>query len=119
MPLSDFIARLSCRLRLKSSCPACPPAIAEALLDILYHTLLCIRHCPNLRLARVAASHAHNIPALISTYDQQRLRMYWTADRNYLLRTAAEEGENVGGLLEAWNRHAAAIERELSYLCTE
>ncbi|KAF0811364.1 hypothetical protein IGB42_04201 [Andreprevotia sp. IGB-42] len=103
------------RLGLMRSGPHCPPHIERALLDVLYYTLLFIRHCENLRVAQVAASHVHNIPDLISNYSVEKLALRYS-DRNHLIRVAGEERYEIDMVLNAWNDTGIMIEAEIGRL---
>ena len=96
MTFLSFFSKLN--VKKISSCDE----VTDSLLNIVYKTLLFIRHCPNLRVAQIAASHAHNIPALIRGYSAEKLKMYWFNDRAYLERIAIEENIDISLIKEVW-----------------
>ena len=72
----------------------CPPAVADALLDILRHGLLRARaagwsgdaeRCP------AEADHLHNLPALLQDFAPERLQYYWDAERPAFMSQLSSE----------------------------
>lgn len=73
----------------------CPPAVADAILDILRHGLLRVRAAgwsgDGDRCA-AEADHIHNLPDLLRDYSPERLRYYWDAERPaFMSHLSAEE----------------------------
>src|SRR5947208_2645496 len=91
-------------------CP--PPEIAEILCEILRVGLLRIRAlgCDrNPERCAIEADHLHNLPALIASFDPDRLAYYWDAEREAFLRHSKPEDTSVfEALWKALGRHMAS-----------
>ena len=111
--IKDFLLKLARRDRLERTFSTCPPGIADALLEILYYTMLEIRQCDNLEVARIAASHAHNVPDLIRKYSSEKLQVYWETDRPFLERSAKKNNCSICSVESAWRNTEAIIKKHL------
>lgn len=78
------------------------------------NTMLLIRHCQNLEVAQIAASHAHNLPNLIRFYSKEKLSIYWQEDKKFLERIAHQNNCPIGILETCWNTIESTINDELT-----
>lgn len=99
--------------RLKSSF-VCPPQINKVILEILMDTMLYIRQSKIPDLAKVAASHAHNLPNLIRDFSVMKLRLYWEDDRAFLRKRCQELNGEISILESMWKEHEPLIAKYLN-----
>jgi hypothetical protein len=92
----------------------CPDTLRLALHELLYHTLLRIRlDCSDSKLVFVHADHVHNVPAMLSEFQPERLRFYWEVERPCFLQNLPA-GSSPPPIFESlW----AVIEREYQRIC--
>jgi hypothetical protein len=72
----------------------CPPEVAEIVCEILRTGLLRIRALGwdrNPGRCAIEADHLHNLPALIASFDPQRLEYYWDAERVAFIKQSRPE----------------------------
>jgi hypothetical protein len=84
-----------------------PDDVRDALLKILYHTLLKIRAAQNTELTYLLSDHAHNIPSLISSYTPGTFRYYWEIERAEFIRAM----DRLGQPFDSFQTHWAILER--------
>jgi len=62
----------------------CPSQIAAIVLKILEYSMLNIRlaaHQGNTEQCFQEADHVHNLPSLLASFSEEKLRYYWTVER--------------------------------------
>lgn len=91
----------------------CPKDIQNSVLLIIEYTALEIRHCENLRVAQVLASHIHNLPKLINSYSIEELSSRWPVDSEFVKRIVKEENYQFNLMDEAWSKAGKVFDKHL------
>ncbi len=110
----DFQIEKSARRKRLKDTFVCPSQISNVILEILMYTMLYIRQSNIPELAKVAASHAHNLPDLIGDFSVMKLRLYWEDDREFLRRRCKELNGEITILESIWKESEPIITKYLN-----
>jgi hypothetical protein len=83
----------------------CPPAIADAIQNILAQGLLRIRAAAwsgDVERCAWEADHLHNLPALLNQFTPDKLHYYWAVERDEFLRRCREAGIQAEEFESVW-----------------
>ncbi len=97
----------------ESDLDKCPADLRSVILEIIYYTSLEIRHCTNLRVAQVMASHIHNLPTLLGDYSVEKLSSYWPSSIEFVEAIASEEEYKLGVVKNGWSNAEPVIKKYL------
>ncbi len=98
----------------------CPPVIADIILDLLSHSILCSRAAGwdgKAEECAITADHIHNLPNLLKNYAPELLKYYWEVERPAFISDCLRLGISVDDYTWRWDRLLDAMRQlpELSW----